>query len=165
MQPLQYGLTRPATGSVLLLCAVLTACAAPGQPSRLVSRSGEAVAAAQTTFPMSLDDVRRWLRDGKTVTETLAELDRTSTVIDIKPSEVPGLVASGVPPEVLDWLHQRQLDALGDGWKTRVAQQQQEHVKDLQRLRNEMELRAFSRYPFGYPYPFYRYGPGFHFGF
>jgi len=157
MQPLQYGLTRPATGSVLLLCAVLTACAAPGQSSRLVSRSGEAVAAAQTTFPMSLGDVRRWLRDGKTVTETLAELDRTSTVIDIKPSEVPGLVASGVPLEVLDWMHQRQLDAQSDSCNTRIAQQQQQHLQDLLRQRNECELQAY-RYPGWAPYPYF-YGP------
>ncbi|MFZ4498939.1 MAG: hypothetical protein ACOYMX_04470 [Burkholderiales bacterium] len=114
---------------------------------------------------MSLDDVRRMTRDGKTPSDIIAELDRTSTVIDLRPSQVTALLEAGIHPDVLDWLHQRQLDALGDGWKTRVAQQQQEHVKDLQRLRNEMELRAFSRYPFGYPYPFYRYGPGFHFGF
>ena len=114
---------------------------------------------------MSLDDVRRMTRDGKTSSDIIAELDRTATVIDIKPSEVAPLLQSGIHPEVLDWLHQRQLDALGDGWKTRLAQQQQDHVKDLQRLRNEMELRAFSRFPYGYPHPFYRYGPGWRFGF
>jgi hypothetical protein len=106
---------------------------------------------------MSLDDVRRWLRDGKTVTETLAELDRTSTVIDIKPSEVPGLVASGVPLEVLDWMHQRQLDAQSDSCNTRIAQQQQQHLQDLLRQRNECELQAY-RYPGWTPYPYF-YGP------
>jgi hypothetical protein len=148
--------------AVLLL---IYGCAAPNQGDRLLSRDGEVRVPQATVFPMSLDDVRRMTRDGKTPSDIIAELDRTSTVIDLRPSQVTALLEAGIHPDVLDWLHQRQLDALGDGWKTRVAQQQQEHVKDLQRLRNEMELRAFSRYPFGYPYPFYRYGPGFHFGF
>jgi len=114
---------------------------------------------------MSLDDIRRMTRDGKSPSDIIAELDRTSTVLDIKPSEVNALIGSGIHPDVLDWLHQRQIDALGDTWKGKLAQQQQDHVNDLRRLRNEMELRAFTRYPFGYPYPYYRYGPGFHFGF
>lgn len=141
----------------------LQACTTPTGGSRVLSREGEA-RAQPVVFPMSLDDVRRMARDGRAPGEIVAELDRTSTVLDIKPSEVDGLVASGIPLEVLDWLHQRQLDALGDTWKGRLAQQQQEHVRDLQRLRNEMELRALSRQPFGY-HPYYRYGPGLHFGF
>jgi len=141
----------------------LQGCASPSGGGRVLSREGE-VRAQPVVFPMSLDDVRRMARDGRAPDAIVAELDRTSTVLDIKPSEVDGLIASGIPLEVLDWLHQRQLDALGDTWKGRLAQQQQDHVRDLQRLRNEMELRALSRQPFGY-YPYYRYGPGLHFGF
>jgi len=150
-----------------LLCAIVLlvqGCAAPlDGGGKLLSREGE-VRAQPVVFPMGLDDIRRLARDGKTAADIVVELDRTSTVLDIKPSEVDSLLASGVPLEVLDWLHQRQLDALGDTWKSKLTQQQQDHARDLQRLRNEMELRALSRQPFGYP-PYYRYGPGFHFGF
>lgn len=153
---------------VLMVTVCVTAlavqgCAAPATGGRVLSREGE-VTSQPVVFPMSLDDVRRLLRDGRSQTEIIAELDRTSTVLDIKPSEVDSLLASGIPAELLDWLHQRQLDALGDSWKSKLAQQQQDHVRDLRRLRSEMELRALSRQPFGY-YPYYRYGPGFHFGF
>lgn len=152
---------------VALVCAIallVQACAVPSNGGgKVLSREGE-VRAQPIVFPMSLDDVRRMAKDGKSAADMVAELDRTSTVLDIKPSEVDSLLTSGIPMEVLDWLHQRQLDALGDTWKGKLAQQQQDHVRDLQRLRNEMELRALSRHPFGYP-PYYRYGPGFHFGF
>jgi len=148
-----------------LMVLALQGCATPGNSNRVLSREGEAQPApVRTVFPMTLDDVRRLVRDGRTPSDIIIELDRTSTVLDIKPSEVEGLLASGVPLEVLDWLHQRQLDALGDTWKGKLARQQEEHVQDLRRLRNEMELRAFSRYPYGYS-PLYRYGPGLHFGF
>jgi len=154
---------------LLIVVAVLVVgCAAPGpnNGNRVLSREGEAVAAqVPVVFPMTLDDIRRMTRDGKTPSDIIAELDRTSTVLDIRPSDVPALLQEGIAPDVLDWLHRRQLDALGDTWKGKLAQQQQEHVKDLQRLRNEMELRALSRQPFGYPYPYYRYGPGWRFGF
>jgi hypothetical protein len=144
---------------------LLQGCATPHNGDRLLSRDGEVRAQQPTVFPMSLDDVRRLTRDGKTPSDIIAELDRTSTVINIRPSDVAALLESGIHPDVLDWLHQRQIDALGDTWKGRLAQQQQEHLQDLRRLRNEMELRAFTRYPYGYPHPFYRYGPGWRFGF
>ncbi len=149
----------------LALAVTLQGCATQGNADRLLSRDGETRSVQPTVFPMSLTDVQRLARDGRSPSDIIAELDRTSTVLDIKPSEVSALLDSGIHPDVLDWLHQRQLDALGDTWKGRLAQQQQEHVSDLRRLRNEMELRAFSRYPFGYPHPFYRYGPGIRFGF
>lgn len=149
----------------LLAIGVLQGCAAMNAGGdRLLSRDSEAIQQA-TVFPMSLDDVRRLVRDGRTPSDVIAELDRTRTVINIRPSEVAALIDSGVPPDVLDWLHQRQLDALGDTWKGQLARQQQDYVKDLQRLRNELELRAFSRYPLGYPYPYFRYGPSWRFGF
>jgi len=152
---------------MLVLCCVvplaLQGCTSTASGGRMLSRESE-VPARPVVFPMSLDDVRRMVRDGRPSGEVIAELDRTSTVLDVKPSEVEGLLASGIPVEVLDWLHQRQLDALGDTWKGKLAQQQQDHVRDLQRLRSEMELRALSRQPFGY-HPYYRYAPGFHFGF
>lgn len=154
--------------AALVLMLSVAGCAAPGGPaggSRVLSREGEVRATQPVVFPMSLDDIRRLSRDGRSPSDIIAELDRTSTVLDIKPSDVAALLESGVHADVLDWLHQRQLDALGDTWKGRLAQQQQTHVDDLRRLRNEMELRAFSRYPFGYPHPYYRYGPGLHFGF
>jgi len=151
--------------AALAALSLLQACATPSEGDRVLSRVAESRVPQPTVFAMTLDDVRRLTRDGKTPSDIIAELDRTSTVLDIKPSQVAALLESGIHPEVLDWLHQRQLDAMGDGWKTRLAQQQQDHVKDLQRLRNEMELRAFSRYPYGYPYPLYRYGPGLHFRF
>lgn len=143
----------------------LGGCATQNDSGRLLSRDNEIRIAQPTVFPMSLDDVRRMTRDGKTPSDIISELDRTSTVLDVKPSDVSALIGSGIHPDVLDWLHQRQLDALGDGWKSKLAQQQQDHINDLRRLRNEMELRAFTRYPFGYSHPFYRYGPGLHFGF
>ena len=148
-----------------VLLATLQGCASAPNGDRLLSRDTEVRAQQPVVFPMSLDDVRRLTRDGRSPSDIIAELDRTSTVLDIKPSDVAALLDSGIHPDVLDWAHQRQIDALGDTWKSKLAQQQQEHLKDLQRLRNEMELRAFTRYPFGYPHPFYRYGPGFHFGF
>lgn len=158
---------RSATPALILLIILMSGCAATGSTGngRVLSREGEAAAQKAPVFPMNLDDIRRLTRDGRSPSDIIAELDRTSTVLDVKPSEVGPLLASGVHPDVLDWLHQRQLDALGDTWKGKLAQQQQEHVQDLQRLRNEMELRALSRQPFGYPYPYYRYGPGWRFGF
>jgi poly(3-hydroxyalkanoate) synthetase len=148
--------------------ALVAGCAAPApnNSNRVLSRVGEAVAVAQppVVFPMTLDDIRRLTRDAKTPSDIIAELDRTSTVLDVRPSEVAALLQEGVSADVLDWLHRRQLDALGDTWKGRLAQQQQDQVRELQRLRNEMELRALSRQPFGY-YPYYRYGPGWRFGF
>lgn len=151
--------------AAVVALALLQGCATPSNGDRLLSREAEARAQQPVVFPMSLDDVRRLTRDGRSPSDIIAELDRTSTLLNIKPSEVGALLESGIHPDVLDWMHQRQIDALGDTWKSRLAQQQQDHLKDLQRLRNEMELRAFTRYPFGYPSPFYRYGPGFHFGF
>ncbi|MEY3973889.1 MAG: hypothetical protein RIS59_250 [Pseudomonadota bacterium] len=147
------------------LAVALQGCATTPGNDRLLSREGESRVVQPTVFPLSLSDIQRLTRDGKSPSDIIVELDRTSTVLDIKPSEVAGLLAAGVHPDVLDWIHQRQLDAIGDTWKGRVAQQQQDHVNDLRRLRNEMELRALSRYPFGYPHPFYRYGPGIRFGF
>ncbi len=159
----------PAPLSMVVLAALLTGCAAStaNNGPRVLSREGESAAVAQApvVFPMTLDDIRRLTRDGKTPSDIIAELDRTSTVLDVRPSEVPALLQEGIAAEVLDWLHRRQLDALGDTWKGRLAQQQQEQLKELQSLRNEMELRALSRQPFGYPYPYYRYGPGWRFGF
>ena len=156
---------RLATTALALATALtVQGCATQGNADRLLSRDAETRVAQPTVFPMSLGDIRRLTRDGKTPSDIISELDRTSTLLDIKPSEVAGLLESGIHPDVLDWIHQRQLDALGDTWKGRLAQQQQDHVSDLRRLRNEMELRAFTRYPYGFG-PFYRYGPGFHFGF
>jgi len=148
-----------------MLGRTLCSCATQSNGDRLLSRDGETRVAQPTVFPLSLSDIQRLTRDGRTPSDIIAELDRTSTVLDIRPSDVAGLLESGIHPDVLDWIHQRQLDAIGDTWKGRVAQQQQDHVNDLRRLRNEMELRALSRYPFGYPHPFYRYGPGIRFGF
>ena len=153
----------PALG--VLAALMLHGCATQSNGDRLLSRDGETRVAQPTVFPLSLSYIQRLTRDGRTPSDIIAELDRTSTVLDIRPSDVAGLLESGIHPDVLDWIHQRQLDALGDTWKGRLAQQQQDHVNDLRRLRNEMELRAFSRYPFGYPHPFYRYGPGIRFGF
>lgn len=152
---------------LLLVTALLAGCAAPNGGPRGISRmEGTSQVSKPTVFPMSLDDVRRMLRDGKTATDVISELDRTSTVLNIKPSEVPSLLAEGIPADVLDWLHQRQIDALEDTWKTRLARQEEDQKRELQRIRNEMELRCFSRYPYyPYNYPYYRYGPGLHFGF
>ncbi len=159
---------RQTTAVALALLLGLAGCATPGTEGRVLSRNGEAnVEVTPVVFPMRLDDVRRLLRDGRSSSDVIAELDRTRTVLDIKPSEVAALLAEGIPADVLDWIHQRQLDALGDTWKTELARREQEHLRELERVRREAELRGFSRYPYGspfiYPYNRFYFGPGWRF--
>jgi len=171
--PRQSGISRryavKAAPVLILASALLAGCTSPGPAGPPLPRAGtETVIAPAAPLPppkppLTWEEVKRLVKEKKTVDEIVAEARVRGGDLDLPPAKVLELTRQGLPVAVLDGIYALRQSAKETDCATRFLQREQDINRDAQK-RQELSFQQgyqqgsmACRDPFYSPFPRWPY--------
>lgn len=158
------------SASLLVLGAILLAgCASPAPSTPALPRAGtETVIAPAAPLPppkppLTWDEVKRLVKEKKTVDEIVAEARVRGGDLDLPPGKVLELTRQGLPVAVLDGIYALRQSARETDCASRLLQREQELGRDVQQREAQIFQQGYQqgtlvcRDPFYGPFPRWPY--------